>query len=82
MKNKNILAVTGIRSEYDIMSSVFKEISRHPNLELQIIVTGAHLSDSYGRTINEIKSDGFEIVDEVESLMNGDRVSSRVIGLS
>ena len=82
MKNKNILAITGIRSEYDIMSTVFKEISRHPNLNLQIIVTGAHLSDSYGSTVNEIKADGFKIVDEVESLIDGDRDSSRVIGLS
>ena len=82
IKKRNILGVTGIRSEYDIMSSVFEAISEHFDLELQLVVTGAHLSNAYGETINEIKSDGFKIVDEVESLINGDRDSSRVTGLA
>lgn len=79
---RKILGVTGIRSEYDIMSSVFTAISQHPDLELELIVTGAHLSDSYGLTIEEIKRDGFTIADEIESLINGDRDSSRVKGLA
>jgi len=79
---KKILAVTGIRSEYDIMSSVYKAIEAHSQLDLQILVTGAHLSDSYGHTIDEIKADGFRIVDQVESLINGDSLSARVKGLS
>ena len=36
---KRVLALTGIRSEYDIMSSVFKSISDHPDLELNVVVT-------------------------------------------
>jgi GDP/UDP-N,N'-diacetylbacillosamine 2-epimerase (hydrolysing) len=81
-KKRKILGVTGIRSEYDIMSSVFNAISSHQNLNLQLVVTGAHLSEAYGETINEIKRDGFEIVDEIESLINGDRDSSRASGLA
>ena len=56
-----VLGVTGIRSEYDIMSSVFRAVSDHPQLELQLVVTGAHLSDAFGSTINEIQADGFTI---------------------
>ncbi len=82
MKKRIILAVTGIRSEYDIMSSVFKEIHEHPQLQLKLIVTGAHLSDAYGYTIDEIKNDGFAIADGIESLINGDNDSSRVKGLA
>jgi len=81
-KNKLVLGITGIRSEYDIMSSVFKEISLHPNLNLRLIVTGAHLSDKYGLTVREIKKDKFEISEEIESLVDSDTESSRVIGLS
>ena len=77
-----ILGITGIRSEYDIMSSVFKAIDDKDELCLQLIVTGAHLSESYGQTIDEIKSDRFEIVDKIESLINGDRELSRVVGLA
>jgi GDP/UDP-N,N'-diacetylbacillosamine 2-epimerase (hydrolysing) len=72
---RRILGVTGIRSEYDIMSSVFRAITDHPQLELQLAVTGAHLSDAYGCTVQEIRSDGFTIADEIESLVNGDQAS-------
>lgn len=82
MKRIKVLGVTGIRSEYDIMSSVFRAISDHPKLSLELAVTGAHLSDSYGYTVNEIKNDGFVIADEIESLLNGDATSSRVKGMA
>jgi GDP/UDP-N,N'-diacetylbacillosamine 2-epimerase (hydrolysing) len=79
---RRVLGITGIRSEYDIMSSVFRAISEHPDLSLQLIVTGAHLSDAFGHTIDEIRSDGFMVVDEIESLINGDTASSRLKGLA
>jgi len=79
---RKILGISGIRSEYDIMSSVFKAISQHPDLDLKLAVTGAHLAVAYGRTIDEIYSDGFEVVDEIESLINGDQPSCRVKGLA
>jgi GDP/UDP-N,N'-diacetylbacillosamine 2-epimerase (hydrolysing) len=82
VKKRLVLGVTGIRSDYDIMSSVYKAIDVHDRLDLQVIVTGAHLSDAYGRTIEEIRSDGFMIADEIESLINGDQDTSRVKGLS
>lgn len=83
MKAKRlILGVTGIRSDYDIMSTVFRAISDHPDLELQLVVTGAHLSEAYGNTINEIRADGFVVADEIESLLNGDQASFRVKGLA
>ncbi|WP_419875559.1 UDP-N-acetylglucosamine 2-epimerase [Candidatus Pristimantibacillus sp. PTI5] len=81
MKKRKIVGITGIRSEYDIMSSVFKAITNHPFLELELIVTGAHLSDSYGNTVNEISQDNFKIADRIESLLNSDQSSSRVKGL-
>jgi GDP/UDP-N,N'-diacetylbacillosamine 2-epimerase (hydrolysing) len=64
------------------MSSVFAAIEKHPQLDLQLIVTGAHLADSYGYTVKDIKNDGFKIADEIESLINGDMLSSRVKGLA
>lgn len=83
MKTKRlVLGVTGIRSEYDIMSSVFRAIFDHPDLDLQLVVTGAHLSEAYGNTINEIRADGFVVADEIESLLNGDQTSFRVKGLA
>ncbi|TBL73006.1 UDP-N-acetylglucosamine 2-epimerase [Paenibacillus thalictri] len=82
MAKRKIVGVTGIRSEYDIMSSVFKAIHEHDGLDLELIVTGAHLSPKYGLTIKDIERDGFKIADKIESLISGDFASSRVKGLA
>lgn len=78
---RKILGITGIRSEYDIMSSVFDAIQHHPDLTLELVVTGAHLSEAYGLTVNEIRHDGFTIADEIQSLLNSDKASARVKGV-
>ncbi|ARU63787.1 UDP-N-acetylglucosamine 2-epimerase (hydrolyzing) [Tumebacillus avium] len=64
------------------MSSVFRAIDDHPDLELELIVTGAHLADAYGYTVEEIRRDGFKIADEIESLLNADSDTARVKGLA
>jgi GDP/UDP-N,N'-diacetylbacillosamine 2-epimerase (hydrolysing) len=78
---RKILALTGIRSEYDIFYSVFSAIQNHVELELGVVVVGAHLSNSYGHTVDEIRADGFSIEEEIESLINSNTVGARVKGL-
>lgn len=73
-----ILAITGIRSEYDLMYPVYQEIHKHDKLSLSLIVTGAHLSKNFGYTIETIKKDGFHIADCIESLIDGDNAISRL----
>ena len=64
MNNRNILAITGIRSEYDILYPVLCELdSSH---ELNIAVSGAHLSSSYYNTWERIREDGFKIADKID----------------
>ena len=58
MKRK-ILYITGTRADYGLMRPVLKCILQHPHLSLEIAVTGMHLMDEFGTTIDEIKSDGF-----------------------
>jgi GDP/UDP-N,N'-diacetylbacillosamine 2-epimerase (hydrolysing) len=82
VSRRRILGVTGIRSEYDILSSVFAAIRGHRALSLELIVTGTHLSPDYGETVREIRRDGFSIAEEIESLISGDHDSSRVKGLA
>jgi len=82
LKKRKILGVTGIRSEYDLMSSLFRAIHEDPRMELELIVTGAHLSPAHGLTVDEIRSDGFKIADQIESLISADSLSSRVKGLA
>lgn len=54
---KKIAVVTATRAEYGLLSPVLRELRRHESGELQIdlIVTGTHLSPQYGMTVNEIR---------------------------
>ena len=58
MKRK-ITYITGTRADYGLMRSVLCQIHNHESLSLDIIVTGMHLMDEFGMTVDEIKKDGF-----------------------
>jgi UDP-hydrolysing UDP-N-acetyl-D-glucosamine 2-epimerase len=49
-----------------------KEIQEDPDLELQIIATGMHLSPEFGLTYKVIEEDGFLINQKVEMLLSSD----------
>ncbi|MDF2946844.1 MAG: UDP-N-acetyl-D-glucosamine 2-epimerase, UDP-hydrolyzing [Bacillales bacterium] len=71
MKYK-ICVVTGTRAEYGLLSPLLKEIKDSGFFELQIVVTGMHLSPEFGYTITEIENDGFQIDDQIEILLSSD----------
>lgn len=71
-KTKKICVVTGTRAEYGLLFWVMKEIERNPKLELQLVVTGMHLSPEFGLTYKAIEEDGFSIKDKVEMLLSSD----------
>lgn len=53
---KKLAVVTATRAEYGLLSPVIKELRQYEdeNLQVNLIVTGTHLSEKYGRTIDEI----------------------------
>jgi UDP-N-acetylglucosamine 2-epimerase (non-hydrolysing)/GDP/UDP-N,N'-diacetylbacillosamine 2-epimerase (hydrolysing) len=69
---KKIAVVTGTRAEYGLLYWLMKDISLDPSLQLQIIVTGTHLSPEFGLTYQEIEKDGFIISERVEMLLSSD----------
>lgn len=71
MKRK-IAVITGTRADYGIMKSLLKKIQQNKNLELQLIVTGMHLSSKFGATINEIKKDKLKITGKIPLLPKHD----------
>ncbi len=81
MKKRKILSVTGIRSEYDILFPIINLLRKDPNFELKLIVSGAHLSDWHGNTIEKIRADGFEIADQIDNLLMTNRKAQRAKGV-
>lgn len=71
MKRK-ICVITGTRAEYSSLYWLMKEIQNDPNLELQVVVTGMHLSPEFGLTWKLVKADGFPVSKKVEMLLSSD----------
>ena len=69
---RKIAVLTGTRAEYGLLYWVMRGIQEAPALELQIIVTGMHLSPEFGLTVREIEKDGFAIAERVEILLSSD----------
>lgn len=60
---KKIAVVTATRAEYGLLSPVIQELRKmeNENIQIELIVTGTHLSEKYGMTIKEIEADGERI---------------------
>ncbi|MBK7843498.1 MAG: UDP-N-acetylglucosamine 2-epimerase (hydrolyzing) [Bdellovibrionales bacterium] len=83
MAVRKICVVSGSRSEYSLLYWLLRGIEDDPDLELQFVVTGMHLSSEFGMTYREIEEDCIPIADKLEILLSGDSWSSitKSIGL-
>lgn len=72
---RKIAVVTGSRAEYGLLYWVLKDLQAHPDVELQLIVTGMHLAPEFGLTVGEIERDGLPIARRVDMLVSGDTPS-------
>jgi len=69
---KKVCVITGSRAEYGLLKFLMQLIKDDEYLNLQIVVTGMHLSPDFGLTYREIEQDGFEINRKVEMLLGSD----------
>ena len=69
---RKICVITGTRAEYGLLRRVMQGIKGDPELTLQVIATGMHLSPEFGLTFREIEKDGFKIDRKVEVLTSSD----------
>ena len=72
MVKRKICVVTGTRAEYGLLYWLMREIQADAALQLQLIVTGMHLSTEFGLTYQVIESDGFNIDAKIEMLLASD----------
>ena len=66
MSNRKICVVTGTRAEYGLLFWLMKEISADADMDLQLVVTGAHLAPQFGETVTIIEDDGFTVHERVD----------------
>ncbi len=66
-----IAIVTATRAEYGILKPLIMKLNNDEDIELQLLVTGTHLSEKYGNTQMEIEKDGFPIYKRIPILVEG-----------
>ncbi|CAH0193276.1 UDP-N-acetylglucosamine 2-epimerase [Enterobacter ludwigii] len=69
---KKIAVFTGTRAEYGLLYWLMQDIKDDNALELQVLVSGMHLSPEFGLTWHQIEEDGFKIDEKVEILLSSD----------
>ena len=75
---KRVLGITGIRSDYDLMSGLYRLLATDATVDFRLIVGGAHLSKTYGYSLELIRADGIAVLAAIESLIDSDSFSSRL----
>ncbi len=72
MASRKICIVVNSRANYGRIKSVMRAVSDHPGLELQLIVGASALLYRFGNVHDIIRSDGFEPVATVYSIVEGE----------
>lgn len=71
MSKRKICVVTATRAEYGLLYWLMKEIKDDEDLQLQLIVTGMHLSKEFGNTYKEVEKE-FKIDKKIDISLNND----------
>lgn len=70
MSKRTIAVFTGNRAEYGLQYPILRAVDRHAALDYRLLVSGAHLDPYFGRTLEEIREDGFRVDAEVKIEMD------------
>ena len=70
MKQRILAIFTGNRAEYGLQYPILRAVDRHSDLDYRLLVSGAHLDPDFGRTLDEIRADGFRVDAEVKIEMD------------
>lgn len=68
---RKIVVLTGTRAEYGLLYWTMRELQK-ADVDLSLIVTGAHLSADHGMTVKQIEADGFPITARVDMKLASD----------
>lgn len=73
---KIISIVTATRAEYGLLRPIIDRLRENEQIDVRLVVTGAHLSPEFGLTYREIEHDGYPIDEKIEILLSADTPAS------
>ncbi len=69
---RTIAVVTTSRADYSHLYWPLHDLMQRADIDLKLIVLGAHLAPQFGETVKEIEKDGFPIAARIECLLSSD----------
>lgn len=75
---RRICVIITARPSYARIKTALAAMRDHPDIDLQIVVSGSALLERYGRVADVIKQDGFEVTAEVYAVLEGGGVAHAV----
>lgn len=76
---KRIAIVTATRAEYGLLRNLIIKLGNIKEFNVNVLVTGTHLSKAFGETYKEIEQDGIEIYKKIPILQKEDD-TAEIIG--
>ena len=72
-----VLALTGIRSEYDLLYPLLVALRDDPAFELGVVAAGAHPTPLHDYSLQHILDDGIPVVEVIENLLYSDSFAAK-----
>lgn len=81
---KRIVIISATRAEYGLLKPIIRKLKQSAYFQVELVVTGMHLSPEFGSTYQEIEQDGLHIDNKIEILLSSDTpiAMSKAMGLA
>jgi len=79
---RRIAVFSGNRAEYGLLFPIIRAMKDRGDLDVRVVVSGAHLSEPFGRTMDEILDDGIEITATADLGVQGGSVKEQTLSLA
>lgn len=71
---KRVCVAITARPSYSRIRSALAALQAHDGVDLSILCSGSALLDRYGRVVDLIRADGFRVIDELYTFVEGDEL--------
>lgn len=79
---RRIIYLSGTRADFGLLRSTLACTAATPGIDLRLLVTGMHLSQAHGHTVDEIRASGLAICAEVPLDMDTRSQRSMALGIA
>lgn len=83
MTKRKVCVVVTARPSYSRVKTALQAINKHPELELQLVLTGSALLDRFGDSYKTIEADGFKVTEKIYTVLEGGApgIMAKITGL-